>query len=106
MTVAIANQRNFESMNPVLATPGKRTALFPGPEPPGVISAHRTRSSGTSLVMARGAVGPGSDAFHIANIAHFPRLLLGGVEAARSRLPAARRDLAQGVPLIHGMELG
>lgn len=136
MTVAIASQRNFQTMGPILATPSKRPTLFPGPEPPGVSSALQTCSSGrlvsasllgfrsaprslpglaravvvpcgsgTSLVMSLGAVGPGFGRLPHRQHRPLPRLLPGGVEA-RSRLPAALRDLAQRVPLIHGMEAG
>jgi hypothetical protein len=136
MTVAIASQRNFQTMGPILATPSKRPTLFPGPEPPGVSSALQTCTSGrlvsasllgfrsaprslpglaravvvpcgsgTSLVMSLGAVGPGFGRLPHRQHRLLPRLLPGGVEA-RSRLPAALRDLAQRVPLIHGMEAG
>ena len=66
-----------------------------------------TCASCTGFGMALGSVGLRvRDVFLISNIAYFLMLLLCGVEVPLRQLPAPLRDLAQIVPLTHGIAAG
>jgi ABC-2 type transport system permease protein len=138
MTMAIANERSFQTLSPILATPSNRVALFLGRGLPVLITGLQTclfgflvsalilgfrpslgeipglalavlvtSASCTGFGMALGSIGLRvRDVFLVSNIAYFLMLLICGVEVPIGRLPFFLRDLAQVLPLTHGIAAG
>ncbi len=138
MTMALANERWFQTLSPLLATPANRVAIFLGRGLPVLITGLQTTAFGflvaalilgfrpspsdlpgllltvlvtcascTGFGMTLGSIGlRARDIWLISNIAYFAMLLLCGVEVPQSQLPLPLRDLAQALPLTHGIAAG
>jgi ABC-2 type transport system permease protein len=127
MTMAVANERQFGTLGPLLASPANRMAVFLGllisvfgfavgaifldfrpaagsvPELAFVVCV--TTVSCTAFGMLLGSIGLyGKDFFFVANLAYYILLLFCGVNVPLAVLPGWMQTVGSCLPLTHGIK--
>ena len=105
MTMGIANERNFQTLSPLLATPANRLALFLGRALPQIASGLFVSTFGFGVGLLLGSIGlRARDVFFISNLVYFLMLLFCGVNIPLDDLPGWMAAIGRGLPLTHGIE--
>jgi ABC-2 type transport system permease protein len=110
MTMAVANERWFGTLGPLLASPANRSAVFLGFRPgvgaviPLAAVVIATVLSCTAFGMLLGSIGlRAKDFFFAANLAYFLMLLFCGVNIPLDTLPGWMSAVGRCLPLTHGI---
>jgi len=117
MTMGIANERQYGTLQPLLATPANRLAIFTGRALPFIVNGLVVSAFGfavavlittcscVALGMLIGSVGlRARDVFFGANLVYFLMLLVCGVNIANEDLPNWLGAIGRCMPLTHGIE--
>ena len=105
MTMAISNERQSQTLGPLLASPANRAAVFLGRGVPvlanGLLVSAFTFAVGALLLGSAGLRA--KDVFFAANLAYFLMLLFCGVNIPLDVLPGWMSLVGRCLPLTHGI---